>query len=97
MLSVINRGSIVGSEVEGIPYQIVNGYVYNSYQGQPLDLIKLSGVPTPLDLNISPVIKIGYLAKDEPIQTSGMGLYSIPITPVIKSGYTEITVEPTTR
>lgn len=97
MLSVINRGSVVGDSGNGLPYRIVNGYMPNCYDGVPLSLIKLSGIPTPLEIEVTPQIKTGYLARQETIVTDSMGLYSIPLTPVIKNGYTPKTIEPTRR
>ena len=35
MLSVINRGSVTGSDTDGIPFKIVNGYIKDAYEGMP--------------------------------------------------------------
>ena len=67
MLSVINRGSVTGSDTDGIPFKIVNGYIKDAYEGNPLDLIKLIGIPSPLSIDVEPIVKDGYLSTNVPI------------------------------
>lgn len=97
MLSVINRGSVTGSEVDGLPYKIVYGYQTGAYNGLPLKIIKLSNIPTPFEINVEPTIKEGILPKAETRIMQDNEAYTIPITPVVKNGYTSVTIEPTRR
>ena len=93
MLSVKNRGSIVGSDNDGLFYKIVDGYSYGSYQGKPLEIIKIANTSKPSLINIEPIIKQGYENIPELIKLGNPQYLNIPITPIIKSGYTPITEE----
>jgi len=94
MLSVINRGSVTGSDTDGILFKIVNGYIKDAYEGNPLDLIKLIGIPSPLSIDVEPIVKDGYLSTNVPI---GLGtvLLNYTVNPDIKSGYTPLNIQPT--
>lgn len=93
MLSVINRGTITGSDTDGLPYKVVDGYEPESYQGEPLNLIKLVGIPTPLEIEIDPIIKNGYLTTMQTIVLDVPSIVNIPLNPIIKNGYEPIEVE----
>ena len=94
MLSVINRGSIVGDESEGIPYKIVDGYETGSYQGNPLSLIKLENIPSPLVLTPDVEILNGYLTT-QGISLGNVDVLKPTVQPIIKNGYTQKNVTPT--
>ena len=94
MLSVINRGTITGSDTDGLPYKVVDGYVKDAYQGEPLNLIKLIGIPEPLEIEVDPTILNGYLSTTPPIILENINLVNVPVNPVIKNGYTPITINP---
>lgn len=94
MLSVINRGSITGSDTDGLPYKVVSGYEYQSFQGKPIDVIKLIGISPPLEVDIDPDIKTGYQRTNIPIELVNVSIVNIPINPIVKNGYTPITINP---
>lgn len=94
MLSVINRGTITGSDTDGLPYKVIDGYVKDAYQGEPLNLIKLIGIPEPLEIEVDPIIKTGYLSKMIPIVLDIPSIVNVPINPIIKNGYEPITINP---
>lgn len=86
MLSVINRGSVT-TGTDGIPFKIVNGYMpFTTTQ-------KLSGIPTPINVELEPIIKNGCLPTQTPI-VSSQELISVTVTPVIKNGYTPLNIQP---
>lgn len=94
MLSVINRGTTVGEEVEGLPYRIIQGYETESYDGLPLKLIKLNGIEPPLNVGIDVTMKQGHIPIGVSEYTVDTNVLSVSVQPVIKSGYTPITVNP---
>lgn len=94
MLSVINRGTIIGSDTDGLPYKLVDGYGTGSYQGNPISTIKLTGIPEPLEIEIDPIIKTGYLSEMIPIVLDIPSIVNVPINPIIKNGYEPITINP---
>lgn len=89
MLSVINRGSITGSESEGLPYKVISGYRTHE------QVTKLNNIPSPLPVNIDPVIKIGYLTYEQSQTLESINVYPVNIVPIVKSGYTPIEITPT--
>lgn len=94
MLSVINRGSVTGTNEDGIPFKIVNGYIKDAYEGNPLDLIKLIGIPSPLSIDVEPIVKDGYLSTNTPVGLNTV-LLNYTVNPDIKSGYTPLNMQPT--
>lgn len=60
MLSVLNRGSVTGSD-DGIPFKIAEGYS-PCYDGEYLETIKVAGIDAPFFVDITPIIKTGYTA-----------------------------------
>lgn len=62
MLSVINRGSIVGSS-GSLEYSIKYGYTPDCYNGKALATQVLVGIPTPVVLDGFPIVKNGYTSK----------------------------------
>lgn len=94
MLSVINRGTVTGSDTDGLPYKVVNGYGVQSYQGNPINLIKLTGIPEPIEIDIDPILLNGYMGVIQNIKLENVNIVNVPINPVIKNGYTPITINP---
>lgn len=94
MLSVINRGTITGSEVEEIPYQIIDGYSTGSYGSVPLELIKLNGISKPLTIIPNVDMASGYLHTDG-YALGNVGMLKPTVQAVVVSGYKEKTVTPT--
>jgi len=63
MLSVINRGTQVNDETENIPFKVIDGYLPNNNQGEPIGVIQLIGIPNPLFIDLPVTIKSGYTSK----------------------------------
>ncbi len=93
MLSVINRGTQTGSEVNGIPFKMVDGYGDGAYNGSPIEVIKLSNIATPLSVNLPCTVLDSY-EQTESVVISTQNLISVTLQPIIKSGYTATEVEP---
>ena len=87
MLSVINRGMVSGGETDGLPYEIKTGY--STYTAT----IKLNNISTPLEVDIEPVIKNGYISTELPIKLSSIDVVNVPVNPIIKNGYTPVEIE----
>lgn len=87
MLSVINRGTVSGGETGGLAYKIINGYSTHT------SIIKLNNIPSPLEINIDPIIKNGHSSAVLPVTLGGIDIVNVPVNPIIKNGYTPVNVE----
>jgi hypothetical protein len=90
MLSVVNRGTVTGSDVDGIPFRVIDGYTQSRYA------IKLNNIDSPLVVNLPATVKQGYVQESVPI-ISAQSIMSVNLQPIIKSGYTPKTVNPQER
>lgn len=90
MLSVINRGTQVSEETEGIPFKVIDGYASDR------NAIKLSNIDSPLVIDLPATLKQGYLTASELI-ISTQNIMTVNLQPIIKSGYTSKTVTPQER
>ena len=96
MLSVVNRGTQIAEETDGIPYELIDGNEPYQFIHYPFAVIDMVNIPVPLEIGLEAIVMDGYFAYQETtvIDTEHM---SIDITPTIVNGYTAITVNPTTR
>lgn len=95
MLSVVNRGTQIAEETDGIPFAVIDGSEPYQFYRYYTNEYTMANIPV-MSIEIEPTVISEYMAYKETIVLNTNHIL-VNITPTVVDGYTAITVNPTTR